>query len=329
MAIGRSKRIAHTKAPLRISFVGGGSDLCKIEVGHTVSAAIDKYVHVFMNRRQDNQVIVNWRHREEVSHTRDLQHELIRECLLKEGICSGIEITTFADVPGVGSGLASSSATTAATLGAIYALKGYDLTEWETREFLAQQVCDVELNRLGRSGGQQDQYTVALGGFLYLMHKDKRVMQKTALQVDDYAMKRMSEHFMLFKANKGKGRDSESILRDFCEPPGFGRSCETLCNEFLSLVDKRDYHLLGNLVSRHRTLKEKAFSKYMEESEVEAIKDKAGWNWKLCGAGSTGHVLVATTPETCEQDRIKFVEAWGPEVPFDFIRTGTEIISCE
>src|SRR5688572_8959637 len=104
-----------SRTPLRVSFVGGGSDLpfhYRRHGGAVISCAIDKYVFITVNKRFDESVRVSYSRTEEVPSAHNVQHQLVRAAMLKLGVTNGIEITSIADVPSKGSGLGSSSAFT-------------------------------------------------------------------------------------------------------------------------------------------------------------------------------------------------------------------------
>src|SRR6476661_6128800 len=96
-----------TKTPLRISFVGGGSDRPSFyheEPGACVAAAIDKYVYVTVNPKYDGSIRAAYSTTENVQTVDALQHELIREALKWTQRTSGVEVHSIADIPG-GTGL--------------------------------------------------------------------------------------------------------------------------------------------------------------------------------------------------------------------------------
>ena len=113
------------RTPLRISFVGGGSDMKAYyskKDGKVVSTAIDKYVYAIVKERFDDKIYINYSRKECVESIDDIQHDLVREAMKLTGVEKGIEITTLADIPSSGSGLGSSSSITVALLHALYTL---------------------------------------------------------------------------------------------------------------------------------------------------------------------------------------------------------------
>ena len=164
-----------SRTPLRMSFVGGGSDLpsyYREHGGAVVSTAIDKYVYVTMNRKFDSGIRVAYSRVEEVNSVSEIEHQLVRAALNMAGVPGGVEITTVADIPSRGTGLGSSSSFTVALLHALYALLG----RHSTRQELAEQACHVEIDVCGEPIGKQDQYAAAYGGFnLYEFNQNDTV----------------------------------------------------------------------------------------------------------------------------------------------------------
>lgn len=164
-----------SKTPLRMSFVGGGSDLpayYREEGGAVLSTSIDKYMYICVNRKFDGRIRVNYSRTEEVDRPQDIQHPLVREALGVVGISGGIEIASMADIPSRGSGLGSSSTYTVGLLNALFAYRG----QYVSKESLARLACEIEIERCGEPIGKQDQYAAAYGGLnLIRFHPDETV----------------------------------------------------------------------------------------------------------------------------------------------------------
>ena len=151
------------KTPLRISFVGGGSDMKSFyekQDGAVVSTAIDKFVYAIVKERFDDMIYINYSQKECVEDISLIQHDLVREAMKITGVEKGVEITTLADIPSAGSGLGSSSSITVALLHALYAYRNTLVTA----EQLAMDACRIEIDTLGKPIGRQDQYAAAYGG---------------------------------------------------------------------------------------------------------------------------------------------------------------------
>ena len=153
-----------SRTPLRISFVGGGTDIANFYRqygGEVISTAIDKYISVRIKEERNSQIAINTPdHRETVSHLEHIQHALIREAMRKTGVTGGVSITVTSDIPSRGCGLGSSSALTVGLLNALHAYRGIEMPA----ETFAQQACEIEIERLNQPIGKQDQYIAAYGG---------------------------------------------------------------------------------------------------------------------------------------------------------------------
>ncbi|QRN99078.1 sugar kinase [Archangium violaceum] len=165
--------IAH--APLRMSFVGGGSDLpsyYREHGGAVVSATLDRYVYVAVKESFDGMLRLGGEMQGSAERAGQLQHPRVREALQLLGIEDGLDLVSMSDVPAQGTGLGSSGSFTVALLHALHAHQGRQVEP----ESLARQACHVELERLGEPIGKQDQYASAYGGLnLIEFHADERV----------------------------------------------------------------------------------------------------------------------------------------------------------
>ena len=155
-----------TRTPLRVSFVGGGTDLAAFywqEPGAVVTTAIRKYIYITVNRKFDSSIRASYSVTEMVDSVGEVQHELIRESLRKLRLDGGIEITSISDIPSQGTGLGSSSSYTVGLLKALYA----HCNQHVGAERLAREACEIEIDSLRKPIGKQDQYIAAYGGLQY------------------------------------------------------------------------------------------------------------------------------------------------------------------
>ena len=90
-----------TQTPLRISFLGGGTDFpdfYREYGGFVLTTAIDKYVYCIVKERFDKLIVVGYSIKETVEKVDDLKHELVREAMKKTGVKQGIEIAFLSDI---------------------------------------------------------------------------------------------------------------------------------------------------------------------------------------------------------------------------------------
>ncbi len=144
-----------TRAPLRIPLGGGGTDLPSYYSqygGFVLSAAINKYVYISLNRSQvDDLIRVKYSKSETVRDVNEVQHELVREAMRLTGVERGIEIVSMADVP-AGTGMGSSGSFLVALLRALHAFKREHVPPHQ----LAEEACRIEIDMVGSPVGKQD-----------------------------------------------------------------------------------------------------------------------------------------------------------------------------
>jgi D-glycero-alpha-D-manno-heptose-7-phosphate kinase len=164
-----------SKTPLRMSYVGGGSDLpafYKEEMGAVLSTAINKYMYIALNPKFDGRIRISYSQTEDVESVDQIEHPLVREAMRLVGVDGGVEIASMADIPSKGSGLGSSSSYTVGLINALHAFR----SRYVSKEALAHQACEVEIDRCGEPIGKQDQYAAAYGGLnLIRFHPDESV----------------------------------------------------------------------------------------------------------------------------------------------------------
>ena len=203
-----------SKAPLRMSFAGGGSDMREYyrnEPGAVVSSAIDKYIYITINNNFDHMIRLKYSQTEEVESPYDIKHDLIRESLLMMGIEKNIEITSIADIPDRGSGLGSSSAFTVALLHAISAYKSV----YVSADSLAKQSCHIEIEKCKQMIGKQDQYASAYGGFNFItFNKDDSVFVEPII-IRESTKAELKSRLLLFYTRQS--RRSSDILSEQSE----------------------------------------------------------------------------------------------------------------
>jgi D-glycero-alpha-D-manno-heptose-7-phosphate kinase len=199
-----------TRTPLRISLGGGGTDLPSYYMGRgciVVSAAIAKYIYIGINRTFTDDYFIKYSELERVARVEDIQHPIVREVLLLHGLAPRLEIVSLADIP-AGTGLGSSGSFTVGLLRAVYALKRVHVAA----NALAEEACDVELGRLGRAVGRQDQYIAAFGGVTCFEFDPDGRVTVSPVQIPQAALLDLEEHLLLFFT--GYARDAEEHLRE-------------------------------------------------------------------------------------------------------------------
>src|SRR6185312_14278651 len=199
------------RSPLRVSLGGGGTDLPSYYRefgGFLVAAAIDKYIYITTHRTFQPEIIVKYSKLERAASVDQIEHPIVREALKLTGVTDPhIELTSMADIPG-GTGLGSSGSFTTALLRALHAYKKNLISPAE----LAEQACDIEINKLGEPIGKQDQYIAAIGGITaFTFHKDGRVEYRPC-QISEETLFNLEDNLLLFFT--GYSRSASAILKD-------------------------------------------------------------------------------------------------------------------
>ncbi len=199
------------RSPLRLSLGGGGTDLpsfSRREGGALVAAAIDKYVYLTQHRTFQSEIIIKYSKLERVAAVDQIEHPIIREALKLTGVTDPhLELTSMADIPG-GTGLGSSGSFTTALLKALHTYKKNLVSPAE----LAEQACDIELNKLGEPIGKQDQYIAAIGGITaFTFHRDGRVEYRPC-NITEETLFNLEDNLLLFFT--GYSRSASAILKD-------------------------------------------------------------------------------------------------------------------
>src|SRR2546427_5310630 len=199
------------RSPLRISLGGGGTDLPSYYEQHTgflVAAAIDKYVYITLHETFVPDLIVKYSKLERVQKAADLEHPIIREAFASLGLDGkSLELTSMADIP-AGTGLGSSGSFTTALLKALNTYKKNLVHPAE----LAEQACDIEINRLHEPIGKQDQYIAAYGGITCFQFNPDDSVEPWPLRIDTDTLYNVEDNLLLFFT--GYSRSAASILKE-------------------------------------------------------------------------------------------------------------------
>ncbi len=200
-----------SRTPLRISLIGGGSDLSAFylhEPGAVVSTAINKYIYITVNKKFDHKIRASYLVTEIVDRAEELKHELIRHALKMLDLDGGIEITSISDIPSEGTGLGSSSTYTVGLLNALYAYKG----QHAEAERLAREACRIEIEHCGKAMGKQDQYIAAYGGMRYIQFNPDESVYVDPIIFNPVTKRKLEERLLLMYT--GLSRSSQEILRE-------------------------------------------------------------------------------------------------------------------
>ena len=316
------------KTPLRISFLGGGTDFPDYYRDHgglVLSTAIDKYIYVIVKQRFDNMIYVNYSRKEIVESVDEIQHELVREAMRITGVKRGVEITTLADVPSSGTGLGSSSTVTVGLLQALYSYSG----KLVTAETLARNACEIEIDRCNKPIGMQDQFIAAYGGFRTISFGKDDAVTVSKLCLDDELIRRLNRNMMLFYTNIT--RPSESILveqrENISEREDSLAGLRELAVQARDCLKRGDLSEFGNMLHNGWELKRGLASGVSNQNldDLYNASRKAGAiGGKIAGAGGGGFLLLYAP--LAAQDNVRNALSNLRELPFLFERDGSRVV---
>lgn len=316
-----------TRTPFRVSFAGGGSDLrefySKNTYGAVVSTAIKKYMYIVIHPYFHDKIRIKYSKTENVEDIEEIQHPIVRECLKKMQIEKGIEIASFSDVP-AGTGLGSSSAFTVGLLNALYAFKGKVVS----KEKLAQDACEIEIDILGEPIGKQDQYAAAYGNINYIRFNKDETVDVSPIFLTESTKNKLEEHLCLYYT--GGRRKSRDILIEQKKNMSNKQKFQNIKNMVLLADELKDVLREGKIdelgaALHNGWLNKKEIASGISDKNIDNLYDKflkhGAVGGKLLGAGGTGFLLIYSE----NHDFLK--KNLGCRIlPLNIDREGTKII---
>ncbi|HTU21211.1 MAG TPA: galactokinase [Gemmataceae bacterium] len=323
-----------TRSPLRISLGGGGTDLPSYYEKHSgflIAAAIDKYVCITLHHTFVPELIIKYSKLERVTNLEEIHHPLMRESLrLVDVDFTGLEITSMADIP-AGTGLGSSGSFTTALLKALHTYKKNLVHPKD----LAEQACQIEIERLHEPVGKQDQYIAAYGGLTCFQFLPDGRVEAWPLRISAETLYNLEDNLLLFFT--GYSRSASSILQEQDER---SKQCDNRMVDNLHFVKELGYQSkealedgdllrFAELMNVHWEHKKKR-SSGMSNKEIDRCYQLARANGalggKLIGAGGGGFLMFYAEDKT--RLRRAMAQTNLREVRFRFDFEGTKCVAA-
>ena len=317
-----------TKTPLRITFTGGGTDLYSFYKeygpGVVISAAINKYIYIIVNKKFDGKIRISYSTTEIVDNVDQIKHPSVREALRLLRINGGIEIVSISDIPSEGTGLGSSSTFLVGLLNALHAWKGEETTPKQ----LAEEAVKIEREILKEPGGKQDQYMAAFGGIQYMeFNGDESVKIKT-ISLNEKDKTSLNENLILFYT--GKHRKSTEIhrnqARETKDKVELYKRMRDISHQMYDSLSKGDIKKTGKFLHENWLLK-KQLTNGISNDEIDKLYEmgirEGAEGGKLIGAGGSGFLMFYSEKE--KHTNISKVIGLKSE-EFRFEDTGSKII---
>ena len=331
--------VYRAKAPLRVSFAGGGTDVPPFpeqEGGLVLNATINRHAYGALRPREDSQIqIESADFGLEIGYDReegpvfDGKLDLVKAAIRKldrEG-SKGFSLFLHSSAP-PGSGLGSSSTLMVTLVGLLKEFHGLPLTDYE----IAELSYHVEREDVGIKGGLQDQYAATFGGFNFIeFHGDRTIVNP--LRVNPWIVNEL-EHNMLL-CYTGATRRSDHIIEDQSERLAQGdedtlaglRLQKEFAVEMKNALLQRRVDAFGELLHEawqaKRRLSPRIATPFIEEAYA-AARAAGALGGKVTGAGGGGYMLLYCLFDRKHRVAEALTKLGGTVTEFSFVSRGLE-----
>lgn len=317
-----------TKTPFRVSFCGGGSDIAdfyRLHGGCVLSTTINRYMYLTIHPYFDEtKTALRYSEIEITDDINKIHHSIFHQVLTDMRI-KGVEISSTADVPS-GTGLGSSSSFTVGLLHTLYCYLG----KFASKERLAYEACQVEIEKLGNPIGKQDQYAAAYGGLNFIEFNRDDSVSVSPIIMENETKKALEENLVMFYT--GLTHDANKILaeqkKNISQQDKMHNLIE-MCNlarALKSSLEDNELSDFGKILNegwiKKRELASGVAGPQIDELYTYAMKNGASGG-KILGAGGGGFFLFYC--EKYKQRRLE--EALGlKRFKFKFEQDGASVV---
>lgn len=286
-----------SRTPLRVSFVGGGSDLpsyYRQHGGAVLSMSVQKYVYLSMHEYFERQgCILKYSEIEKPVTADDIKHRIIQQ-VFRDLSIDRVDFNSSADVP-AGTGMGSSSAFTVGLLNLCYAYRGM----YVSRAMLAEQACEIEIEKLGEPIGKQDQYGCALGGVnLIEFHTDGSVTYESVPMTNEQRQTMEGNLVMFYlggirsasKLLAQQAKDTVDNAQAIADLQAMVEQARSLRADLCHDVDCLGPYLHEGWMRKRRL--SAGISNPAVETAYQRALDAGASGGKLLGAGGSGFLLL-------------------------------------
>ncbi len=320
-----------TRAPFRVSFCGGGSDLPAFYQqygGCVLSTAIRKYMYLTLhNYFHREQIILKYSKTEVVDSFEKIEHKIFKQCL-EDFQIKGVELTSMADIP-AGTGLGSSSTFTVALLQLLHTYEG----EFVSKYKLAKEACEIEIDKLGEPIGKQDQFAAAYGGLNFYEFFPNGFVNVEPVIMKNSSYKKLQDNILMFYL--GGTHSASEILRVQSNNIKIDKAMaqKKMCDITRVLkeeLQKNNVDAMGELLHENwalkKTLANGISNAFIDEVYEEAIQAGATGG-KLLGAGGAGFMIfyVPEAFQSSVRNRLFHLR----EMDFEIDNSGASIIHID
>lgn len=332
-----------TRTPVRITFVGGGSDLCNFyrkdqKGGITISAAINQYVNVIVHNSSESNFKVVYSKREVVEHYDQIKHPAARAALQIFDVGKYVEVVSLGDVSSKGTGLGAGSSY---VVGLVNALTNYKhllrdghpipsvhkVNGISYKEWLARSAVHIEREVLNETGGKQDQYIASYGGirrFDFLSNDEVRVKN---IRMTTEEIAKFQNHLLLINTeiNRNSGKIHRANRKN--DNHKLYSKMRDMAEEYYVDLSNGKWKATGEMLASTWALKKKLgkVTTPAIDSMYERAIELGAVGGKLLGAGMGGYLLIFAEPRVQKhiitKMRLRKEQALHPT--FDFVGSTT------
>lgn len=321
-----------TRAPFRVSFCGGGSDLPSFYERHggcVLSTTIKKYMYLTLHKYfYKNQIVLKYSKTECVKSFSEIEHKIFRQVLSDFDI-KGVEIASMADIP-AGTGLGSSSSFTVALLHLLHTYKGEFISKYK----LAKDACNVEITKLGESIGKQDQFASAFGGLKFYEFLPNGFVNVEPIIMSELSYSILEKRLMMFYLGGTHSaseilKEQSSNIRKIDKAQAQMKMCD-IARTLKKELQKNNVDAMGDLLHENWILK-KSMASGISNPFVDDVYQRAmnagAIGGKLLGAGGSGFMLFYV-PED-KQNYVRLALSDLSETDFEMDNAGASIIHVD
>lgn len=328
--------ICIARAPVRLTLGGGGTDYpfhYKRFGGHVIALAVRRYVAVSIATRFGaSGVEVRARTCERASSIAGITNDLVRATLIEAEVTDGVQVAIAADIP-AGTGVGSSSALVVALLAASYALTGKKMSPGD----IAEKACTIEMERLRRDVGKQDQYMSALGGMQSLILERDGTVAARDISPDGQLSRSLASRVRIYW--NGQARNGHEVrmnqMRSLAGDDERRERHDALVREIaevgrlsLAALEAGELDAWGAALHEHWCLKRAVGvenSCFPDELYDRLRAEACVAGGKLMGAGGNGVVLLYCTDDGASADELMTGEGFT-RIDFSPASRGVEVI---
>lgn len=321
-----------TRAPFRVSFCGGGSDLPSFYEkygGCVLSTTIRKYMYLTIhNYFEKDQIVLKYSKTETVHDFSEIEHRIFKQCLTDFNL-KGVEISSMADIPS-GTGLGSSSTFTVALLHLLHTYTGDYISKYK----LAKDACAVEIEKLGEPIGKQDQFAAAFGGLRFYEFMPNGFVNVEPVIMAPESYKKLENNLLMFYL--GGMHSASAILKEqsqnvkSVEKAAVQKQMCDITRTLKEELQKNNVDAMGELLHENWMLK-KSLASGISNPLIDDAYSRAmaagATGGKLLGAGGAGFMLFYVSED--KQESVRAALSNLREMDFEMDNSGSSIVMTD